>query len=261
MTADRAEEGALVVPLPEPTGRRMRLGPFPSVRDALKFVTVAAVGSVVAALAGPGAWLPFLGGGFALAIGRVDGKPPDERAVDYVEWRLRGSRWGRRRGATRSATGREGIVRLEGGRWAVVLAVSGIPVAYRPPAEARRLFDAFRRWLRETEGVLYFSAATEVIDGRSLMGDHGRPGSAAESVARAGHDEMLALLVRRRRKRRVTVILSVPGQEPRSLERLERRCGQAVAGLAAMGLAVERLRGRRLVEELRAQGWSPGSKA
>src|ERR1700688_4681805 len=54
----------VVVGLPESLDRRMRLGPFPSARHALKFAAYAAVGGSVAAILGVVLTIPLLGGRF-----------------------------------------------------------------------------------------------------------------------------------------------------------------------------------------------------
>src|ERR1700730_9474316 len=86
---DPAAEKFDAVALPAPLDRRMRLGPFPSARDALKFLGYVAVGILAATLATPAAWVPFLVVGFVLSVHKTDGKGFDDRLVDYVRWSWR----------------------------------------------------------------------------------------------------------------------------------------------------------------------------
>ncbi len=78
-----------MVPLPGPVERRLRLGPFASTRDALKFVTYAAVGALLAPFVSPYAWLPVLGLGFGVSVWRPDGEAVDERIGRWIGWSWR----------------------------------------------------------------------------------------------------------------------------------------------------------------------------
>jgi len=157
-------------------------------------------------------------------------------------------------------TAHGGVVRLPGGRVGAVLEAGGVPVAYRPQSDARRLFDAYRRWLRETDGPLVLSAGTAPIDPAVLLGPASDVTTAAEAVARAGYAEMLALLLHQRRQRRVLVLLATR-DEPRAVDQLETRVQQAADGLAGLGIRVERLRDQTLFRGMQALGWSPSARA
>lgn len=82
-------DGPPVVSLPERLDRRLRLGPFASARDALKFVTYSAVGAVIVPFTSPYLWLVVVAGGFAVCVVRSDGQALDERALSFVLWKIR----------------------------------------------------------------------------------------------------------------------------------------------------------------------------
>ncbi|HLM71014.1 MAG TPA: hypothetical protein VK423_06510, partial [Thermoplasmata archaeon] len=83
------EAGPPLIRLPERLDRRMRLGPFPSSRDALKFVTYAAAGALLSPFTSPWVWLPVLLAGFAVSVWRPDGRAVDERILAYSVWKFR----------------------------------------------------------------------------------------------------------------------------------------------------------------------------
>src|SRR5208282_2604654 len=66
--------GVPVVVLPERVDRRVRLGPFPSAKDAVKFASYAAAGAVLAPFATPFAWVPVLALGFVVSVWHPDGE-------------------------------------------------------------------------------------------------------------------------------------------------------------------------------------------
>ncbi len=158
-------DAAWTVGIPRPVDRRLHLGPFPSARDALKFAGYAAVGLVAVPVAGPVAVVPFALVGFVVAIHRGEGRPLDERVVGYLAWR-----WRRRvrvpSGASVGTPARAAArtMRVGSGRVAAVLIAGGVPVAYLPPADARALFEATRRWLAALDGPLYLVARSAALD-------------------------------------------------------------------------------------------------
>jgi hypothetical protein len=248
------DTGPPVVALPEPVDRRVRLGPFPSARDALKFVCYAAVGAVLAPFATPYAWLPVLGIGFAVSVGRVDGEAVDERLARRLVWRLQ--RWG---GGTvtpppSSPPLRGSVARLAGGSLVTVVRTGGTPLAYRPPEELGGLFDRFRELLRASEGPLIIRSSTVPLREGSVLpavtGDSG-----ADHAARTGYRELVSVLCRRRRARRVEIFLgaSTPGRDGKA--RLEDRTRSLVAQLAGLGLRPTSLRDRALADSVRQFGW------
>lgn len=243
------------IPLPRRLDRRLRLGPFPSARDAMKFAGDASAGAILVPLGGALAWLPILLAGFFLSVFRPDGKGLDERAHDYLRWR-----WRRRRGAASPAgpagsPGPEGVLHLPGPCAAMVLETGGIPIRFLPPGEARELFERFREMLRTVEGGLFLEVGTAPVPsaGFRMRGVEG-PGS-PESMARSGYGEMTKLLLRRRQRRRVRVVVFEAGEDPAAVRRLVERTGALASGLAGLGVGVRRLDGPALARAVEAIGW------
>lgn len=243
------------VPLPATFDRRMRLGPFPSVREALKFATYAAVGAVPAALLAPIWWVPFLGGGFLLATYHPGGKAADERAGEFVAYEWRRGAGPRRRSSPRSPPPLRSTATLEDRTLVAVLQASGAPVAFLPPEESRALFERFRDLLRAIDGGLYLVMTTEPMSSRPFE----LPAEPAPRApgARTGYSEMIHLLCERRRERRVLLAIWVRG-DPGAPDRLERRVAVVVEHLGRLGVPAERLSGERLANALRRIGWDPG---
>jgi hypothetical protein len=239
-------EGALVVGLPEPVGRRARLGPFASGREALKFAGVAALGAVIADATTPVAWLPFLGVGLFVGVVRIDGKGPDAHVTDYLRWRLRRRPVPRRTRRTPPEAPVGAVGRLPGGRCVAVVRSAGVPLGFLPKRDARSLFEGFRGLLRAHGHGLLLSVDATLVDPAPLV-PAGRPGtSATEGEALGGYREMVQLLARQRRQRCVDVVTwSDPG-EPDPLDRLEERVQSLTGGLLTLGLPAERLRGPAL---------------
>lgn len=251
----------LVIGLPEGFGRSMRLGPFPSVRDALKFSTYAAIGAVFAAVLAPIWWLPFLGGGFALSVFRPDGRALDERLGAFVAFELRSGRRSssgtppRRRRAPHSP----GNVVARASQLVGILTTGGIPVAFLPPPEARALFDRYRAFLGALEGGLYLTMGVRPMEVRPFRPRDRWADGGPAPTARAGYDEMVRLLCERRLQREVRIAVWVPRSADGSFELLERRL-EAVSGhLAQLGLSPVRLRGRDLDAAAQGMGWSAPS--
>jgi hypothetical protein len=254
------EAGAPVVELPERVDRRVRLGPFPSARDALKFACYAAVGAVLSPLATPFAWLPALGAGFAFSVWRPEGEAVDERGLRWLAFQVQ-----RRVGVhvTRSrATGdvRGAVARLARGRWVSVVRTGGVPLAYRPPDDLGDLFDQFRELLRATEGPLVLRSTTvPLTEGLVLPRRASHPGE--EETARAGYSEFVSVLCRRRRSRRVEISLSALGPEAEASRDLDARMRSLAERLGAFGMGPVVLRGRALSDAVRGFGWAPARGA
>lgn len=249
------EEGPPVVTLPERFDRRLRLGPFASAREALRFVTYAAAGAVIAPFTGPYLWLVVVAAGFAACVVRSEGESLDERAFAFVRWASR-PRSGAR-GLNDPDLRRElrrGLVPLGELRKLAVLAAGGTPIGYLPPVELARRFDAFRALLRSLDGVVAFRAGTVPMRSRALVPGPAPP-SGPDAAARAGYAEIVETICRRRRVRRVHLALVTERLTPDALSDLERRIGALAERLGELGVSAVRLRDGALLEAARRGGW------
>ncbi len=247
------------IPLPERIDRRMRFGPFPSVRDALRFVAYAAVGALVIPWAGAWAWLPVLGVAALLTIWHPDGTAVDERIGAYVRWELRTHR----EVATVSASGSRAnlgdTVRLGSGMHVAVLKCGGSPVAFLPPEELLRRFRDYRDLLRTSSGGIALASVGTPIDARPWLPPEAgsdRP----DRPARSAYSEMVQLLCARRRHRRVYVLLWEPPVRPGDASRLNDRVRALRQRLSALGSEPVRLRDRALTAALRRFGWGEAER-
>lgn len=247
---------APVVGLPARVDRRLGLGPFPSARAALKFVTIVAVGALVAAAAGPIAWAPFLGGGFLLTAYRWDGKTLDERLGDLVRWQVRRRGLGARHRLPRRSPAEAGVARLPSGFRLGVLTSGGVPVSFLPPPDARALFGAYRELLRSLESGAVLRMSSEPVGDRAFRLPPTDDPSAGDRAARAGYDEMVRLLCRHRRRRRIDLVVWSSAAGTLGRDRLDAQLGAMADRLRALGLDPERRRGPGLVRTLAEMGWS-----
>jgi len=248
-------DGPPVIGLPERIDRRMRLGPFASSRDALKFVTYAATGALLVPFASPWVWLPVVVGGFALSVWRPDGQAIDEKAFTFLAWKLR-------RCVPRASGGRmtgtplvrQGLLQLSSGGFVAVLRTGGTPVAYLPPDELARRFERYRELLRSLDSGFVWLAATVPIRSQAV-----RPGPSSggseERTASFGYTELVTLLCRRRLLRRIYFVLGERDAAPDAISRLEGRVAHLIEGLGTLGLRPVRLRDRSLGEAARRFGW------
>lgn len=244
-----------VVPLPAPVDRRLHLGPFPNARSALRFVAYAAAGAVAALVLGPVAWLPFLGGGFVLTAYRTDGRSLDEHLGSFVRWRLRSTRRGTGR-RPRNPIPRTGTVaRIGPARRLAVLTTGGVPVQFLPPEVARELFDQYREWLRSLESGVVLRMSAEPLADRPFRPASTAPANGPDGAARAGYQEMVRLLCRRRRRRVVEVMLWSTDPLAGARDRLERRLSAVADGLRSMGLEPDRRAGPALAHAVDRIGW------
>ncbi len=248
-------EGAPVVYLPERVDRRMRLGPFPSVRDALKFLCWAAAGAVLATWLPLGFWLPFPIVGFAVAVGRVDGESADERMVRWVRFR-----WIRLRpgvGVSPRAVPRvQGpIARRSDGRYLAAVRTDGVPLAYRPPDDLAGLFDRFRDVLRGVSGALVLRAYSVPVDAAPML-PRTADGAPSLAPARAGYTELVRVLCLRRRARRVDLFLLSENATAEGGRRVRERARALADGLATLAVGPTVLEGRALGAAVSAAGWN-----
>ena len=240
--------------------RSPSLGPFPSGRDALKFLAYAAVGGVVAGFSSPWLWLPFLAVGLVVGARPSDGTPLDRRLADYLGWTLR--RRGRTGGGPHERRRRafpdgRAIAAVGGGLLVSVLRAEGIPVAFLPPANARELFAAYRQLLGALDGGVALVVRGRPLGTRPFAPCPGGLG-VEEQRARDGYAEMVRLLGRHRRRREVLVAVGSASGSPSASLRLERRVRDLHERLASLGIGSERLRGPSLAEGVAAFGWGSG---
>jgi len=250
-----SEDGPPVIVLPERLDRRMRLGPFPSSRDALKFVTYAAAGALLSPFASPWVWLPVVLAGFAVSVWRPDGRAVDERALAFVSWKLRSMD---PRRAVKDPTShplvRQALLQLASHRYLAVVRTGGAPMAYLPPDELARRFELYRELLRSTDASFLFLATTAPIRSQAV-----RPpapsGGGGEAQALSGYSELVSLLCRRRLLRRVYFVLGTLEADAEAIGRLEGRVANLIERLGALGLRPTRLRDRALEEAAHRFGW------
>lgn len=235
------------IALPEPMLRPSRFGPFASLTDALKFLLALAVGAIAAALTAPLTWLPFVGGGFLLATYRPDGKSIDERCGDWLRWRFR-SLGGRRLGRAASSPGP--LLALDGGLYAG-LEVGSAPLAYLPTPEQAGRFAAYRSLLDGLGGPIWMEVGSERVRPGPYLPAPPAGLRPEEREAFGAYREMLALLVRRRCRRRVRVLLAEGGTGRAHERRLSAQAGRLAEAFGGLGLAARRLRASELAALLR----------
>jgi hypothetical protein len=246
-----------VVPMPERLDRALRLGPFHSGRDALKFVAWVAVGALLVPFLGAAVWIPFLVVGLAVSLWRPEGEALDDRAARFLRWKGRQLRGGRSMSpAPTPDPGRRSILRL-GGSFAAVVRTGGLPLAYLPPAELARRFEQYRDLLRAFDGSLALLSTRAPIHPTPFL-----PGEPApigpEGVARAGYRELVEVIVRRRHVRQVYLAIAAPATGPEGVARLETQLGSLVERLRALGLRPVRLRNRALRDAAGRLGLTDG---
>jgi hypothetical protein len=250
-----AEGGPLLIELPERIDRRLRLGPFPSSRDALKFVTYAAVGALLSPFASPWLWLPVVLAGFAISVWRPDGRAMDERFVAFALWKVRSLGPGRfvKDSGPRPIV-RQALLQLSPQRFVAIVRTGGSPVAYLPPDELARRFETYRELLRSTTESFALLSTTNPIRSQAVR-PVGPSDKTPEGLARTGYAELVTLLCRRRLLRRVYVVLGAFGGTPDAISDLEGRVGSLVERLTSLGLRPTRLRDRALAEAGHRMGW------
>jgi len=254
---DDPPDGPPLVSLPERLDRRLRLGPFASARDALRFITYAAVGAVVAPFTSPYVWLAIVAGGFAAVVLRSDGQALDERAYAFARWELRTGTGGSGvKPSTRQPGLSQGFLRVGSGRCLAILRTGGTPVTYLPPVELGRRFETFRDLLRSSEGTVGFLATSTSLSSGPVLPSGPPPPAASDRSARDGYAELVELLCRRRQVRRVYVVLGTERTGPEGLSDLEGRVRSLAEKLTVLGLGPVRLRDRGLREAARLWGWT-----
>ncbi len=242
------------IPLPERIDRRMRFGPFPSVRDALRCVAYAAVGALVIPWAGAWMWLPIVAVAFLVTVWHPEGMAVDERITAYVRWMLRTHREVDAVSGPSARAELGDTVRLASGVRVAVLKCAGSPVAFLPPEELLRRFRGYRDLLRRSEGGIVLASVGTPIDARPWL-PSSTEGDPPDAAARAAYSEMVQLLCSRRRRRRVYVLLWEHACRTDGASRLGDRAQPMRQGLATLGAEPARLRDRSLTAALRHFGW------
>lgn len=248
-------DGPPVVLLPERFDRRLRLGPFASARDALKFVTYAAVGAVLVPFTSPYLWLAVVGAGFVLSVVRSEGRALDEQVASLLLWRLRSMRRRRSESSPLGPPARRGLVGMGSGQFGAVLRTGGTPIAYLPPAELSRRFDQFRELLRSLRGALGLSVTSSPMVAGPVLPTC-VDSSRADGAAREGYAELVSVLCRRRSIRRIDLVLTTETSGVDGVADLENRLGSLTARLSGLGLRPLRLRDRALGDAARRWGWT-----
>jgi hypothetical protein len=253
---EESDAGSPVIVLPERLDRRMRLGPFPSSRDALKFVAYAASGALLVPFSSPWLWLPVVLGGFGIAVWRPDGRALDERLLVFVLWKFRSRTLGRRvTRANMCPLVRHGLLELSPHRFVAVVRLGGAPVAYLPPDELARRFELYRELLRSSDGHFAFLATTTPIRSQAVR-PVTRTEGGRDSAALSGYSELVSVLCRRRLLRRVYFVVGASGGNPDTIGRLEGHIAGLVERLSSLGLRPARLRDRALSEAAHLFGWA-----
>jgi hypothetical protein len=249
-------DGAPWVAFPERLDRPMRLGPFASGRDAVKFVTGAAIGVVVGATVDILAGVLIAAGTALLVLWRPDGEPLDQRLLAVLRWLGRRSRAGGAVSAPRPAPRARGagVARLADGRMAAILRCGGAPLAYLPPADLASQFERYRELLRSLGSGVVFVATTSPIHAASLCPDASAK-AAPEAAARDGYRELVGLLGRRRPVRRVYVAVRVGATGPDGARELETAATLLGDRFGDLGVPAERLRDAALLGALQRLGW------
>jgi hypothetical protein len=240
-----------IVRLPERFDRRLRLGPFPSARDALKFVGYAGVAALLAPFTSAFVWLAVAAAGFFVSVVRVDGQGLDDRALAFARWKLERSNGGRLTVNSPSPLSRRGLVPIAPGRYAAAVRAAGTPTAYLPPAELAARFERYREFLRSIDGPMAFTVGTRPMRAAPVAPAGLPPGSAAD-----GYRSLVELLCRRRNVRRVDLVIGTERVGADGISDLETRIASLLDGLAAVGVRAARLRDRALEDAIRVGGWT-----
>ncbi len=249
-------DGPLVIGLPERLDRRMRLGPFPSSRDALKFITYAATGALLSVFTSPWLWLPLVLVGFAVSVWRPDGRAMDERALAFMSWKFRsmGPRSAMTNAASRPLV-RQGLLQVAPHRYVAVVRTGGTPIAYLPPDELARRFELYRELIRSTDASFSFLVTTMPIRSQAVRPGP-RSGAGPETQALVGYSELVSLLCRRRHLRRVYFVVGTLEADADAIGRLEGQVANLLERLGSLGLRPTRLRDRTLAEAAHRFGWA-----
>ena len=254
------ETGPPVVPLPLPVERRLRLGPFASARDAIKFVCYAGAAATLSPFVSVYAWGPIVGVGLLFSLWRPDGEAVDEQVAWWAAGHVRQRGGGP--SVSEPASTRPGparFLRLGRDQYLTILRVGGTPVAYRPPADLERAFRRFGELLRASDGRLFLLVGTSPLAAEPLLPSASAVGAPAEEPAHTGYRELVTVLCSRRHLRRADVALTEFGGGSGGAARLEQRTAALAEHLRGLGLHPVRLEGRALRDGGRRFGWASGA--
>jgi hypothetical protein len=202
------------IPVHQLAHRGLRLGPFGSGRDVLKFLCLAMAGATIAAVTTPVVWIPFLAVGGIIAFVRVEGRTLDDYALGYCRFQWRSSM------APRTASTAFPPVPGAAGTTPQSVAsirAGGIPIAYLPPDELQRLFEEWRAALAALDRPVSCRMRGERISPVPFLPVSSKP-HATERVARDSYRELVRAVLRQRYRRVVELALanetSDAGREP-----------------------------------------------
>lgn len=226
------------IPIHPLVHRRLRLGPFASGRDLVKFLCFATVGATAAAVTSAVVWLPFLAVGALIAFARVEGQTLDDYAVGYFrfQWRSAGSHRLSRsasRGSRLSGSSRHSAPSIQTG---------GIPIAYLPPRELQHLFEGWRSTLAALDLPIGWCMRGEAFSPLPFLPSPPDP-LPEERDALESYREFVQVLLRNRYRRVVDLTLwSDPGAEGPAAINLQTQLANLEAALERLGIPVQQVR-------------------
>ncbi len=250
----------LPIGLPERIDRPLRLGPFPSARDAVKGLAYALGGALLIPIVGLWGWLPMIGIGLLVGLVRIDGVPLDTAL--YLRARRRGRRHERLRRdpIPRDPAADPRWLTLPSGRRVGIVQAEGTPIAFLPPAELRARFAVYRELLLDCGAGGVLIASTVPIASGALRPRRSAVGE-GEAAARDAYDELVGLLGERRRHRRAYLALGTPEAGPEALAQLDARLTAVEERFRALGASPQRLTGAELDRAARRFGWERSDAA
>jgi hypothetical protein len=244
-------DGPPIIVLPERVDRRLRLGPFPSARSAVKFLAYAAVGSLLAILVGPVVGLGVIAAGFALSVLRYEDESLDRRAFAILRYLLRRPPHRTLAAVTSpSQLLRAGVYPATGGGFVAVVRAAGSPMAYLPPAEIARRFERYRELLRSEPEGLVMRVWLSPMQPSPVVPPPVAP-DRADAPARDGYAALVRILCARRAVRRIDLLRRSTRSGTEGLAELESHVTRLLDRLAAFELPARRLVGRSLADAVR----------
>jgi hypothetical protein len=221
------------IPIHPLAHRRLRLGPFGSGRDLVKFLCVAAIGATVAAVTSAVVWLPFLAIGALIALVRVEGRSLDDFVLDYCRFQWRSTV------GVRNLSGRSAEASRRGAssrRATASVRAGGIPIAYLPPQELQRLFEEWRSILGTFDRPVGCRMRGEVFSPLPFLPstEHLR---AAEKLAADSYRDLVRALLRKRFRRTVDLtVWNDPADKGPAAIGLQAQLDELVGALERLGI-------------------------